>query len=235
MLKGWYFQYFTCSVTVSKSSTFWTRKRIEASVRLLCPKCDAEYEIPNDVIPAEGRDVQCSACQETWFAQANIPVRAQTTMDPKVSSILQQEVQREMKAREAETRGAQETAPKQAPTTQELPRPAPPYKNLPPIDTVKISPLVTQTDETPALTKPVMPSKAPEEVAPLDSQQRGTVAAFLILSALTAIYIFAPQITENFPSQTDRINAYVFLIDDLRQWLQNGLQAILDYRMSFSL
>jgi hypothetical protein len=57
----------------------------------------------------------------------------------------------------------------------------------------------------------------------------------LILSALTAIYIFAPQITENFPSQTDRINAYVFLIDDLRQWLQNGLQAILDYRMSFSL
>ena len=36
-------------------------------------------------------------------------------------------------------------------------------------------------------------------------------------------------------SQTDRINAYVFWVDDMRQWLQHGLQAILDYRMTFSL
>jgi len=57
----------------------------------------------------------------------------------------------------------------------------------------------------------------------------------LILGVLTAIYIFAPQLTETFPSQTDRLNAYVFWVDDLRQWLQQGLKAILDYRMSFSL
>jgi hypothetical protein len=79
-----------------------------------------------------------------------------------------------------------------------------------------------------------LPSDAPEDVAPLDNQQRGTVAAFLVLGAMTAIYIFAPQITEQFPNQTDRINAYVFWVDDMRQWLQHGLQAILDYRMSFS-
>ena len=70
------------------------RNRIEASVRLLCPKCDAEYEIPDDVIPAEGRDVQCSGCQETWFVPANTPPPERTTIDPKVSRILQQEVQR---------------------------------------------------------------------------------------------------------------------------------------------
>jgi predicted Zn finger-like uncharacterized protein len=90
-------------------------------VRLLCPKCDAEYEIPNDVIPAEGRDVQCSGCQETWFVPADQPPRARTTIDPKVSRILQQEVQREMEARKAETRGASETAPEQAPATNDLP------------------------------------------------------------------------------------------------------------------
>ena len=202
-------------------------------MRLLCPKCDAEYEIPDDVIPTEGRDVQCSGCQETWFVPANTPPPERTTIDPKVSSILQQEVQREMEARKAEKRMAHETEPEQAPATRGLDRPPPPAK--PPIDTVKISSLVSATDDAAPLTKPVMPSKAPEEVAPLDSRQRGTVAAFLILAVLTATYIFAPQITENFPSQTDRINAYVFWVDDMRQRLQHGLQAILDYRMSFSL
>ena len=36
-------------------------------MRLMCPNCSAQYEVPADVIPAEGRDVQCSNCQETWF------------------------------------------------------------------------------------------------------------------------------------------------------------------------
>ena len=36
-------------------------------MRLNCPNCSAQYEVPADVIPAEGRDVQCSNCQETWF------------------------------------------------------------------------------------------------------------------------------------------------------------------------
>jgi len=36
-------------------------------MRLTCPNCSAQYELPADVIPAEGRDVQCSNCQETWF------------------------------------------------------------------------------------------------------------------------------------------------------------------------
>ena len=32
-----------------------------------CPNCDAQYEVPNDIIPAAGRDVQCSSCSKTWF------------------------------------------------------------------------------------------------------------------------------------------------------------------------
>ena len=32
-----------------------------------CPNCDAKYEVPNDIIPAAGRDVQCSSCSKTWF------------------------------------------------------------------------------------------------------------------------------------------------------------------------
>lgn len=36
-------------------------------MRLTCPNCDAQYEVPDDVVPPEGRDVQCSNCGQTWF------------------------------------------------------------------------------------------------------------------------------------------------------------------------
>lgn len=36
-------------------------------MRLTCPNCGAQYEVPDNVIPAEGRDVQCSDCGTTWF------------------------------------------------------------------------------------------------------------------------------------------------------------------------
>lgn len=36
-------------------------------MRLKCPNCGAQYEVPDEVIPAEGRDVQCSNCGDTWY------------------------------------------------------------------------------------------------------------------------------------------------------------------------
>ncbi len=36
-------------------------------MRLSCPNCGAQYEVPDDVIPESGRDVQCSNCGDTWF------------------------------------------------------------------------------------------------------------------------------------------------------------------------
>ncbi|NOD64124.1 MULTISPECIES: zinc-ribbon domain-containing protein [unclassified Ruegeria] len=36
-------------------------------MRLTCPNCGAQYEVPDEVIPEEGRDVQCSNCDQTWF------------------------------------------------------------------------------------------------------------------------------------------------------------------------
>lgn len=36
-------------------------------MRLTCPNCGAQYEVPDEVIPAAGRDVQCSNCGDTWF------------------------------------------------------------------------------------------------------------------------------------------------------------------------
>ncbi|MDB5659583.1 MAG: thioredoxin [Cypionkella sp.] len=36
-------------------------------MRLVCPNCDAEYEVDATAIPDGGRDVQCSNCGHAWF------------------------------------------------------------------------------------------------------------------------------------------------------------------------
>lgn len=36
-------------------------------MRLTCPNCDAQYDVSAEMIPAEGRDVQCSSCGHVWF------------------------------------------------------------------------------------------------------------------------------------------------------------------------
>lgn len=36
-------------------------------MRLVCPKCEAKYEVPDDAIPDTGRDVQCANCSHAWF------------------------------------------------------------------------------------------------------------------------------------------------------------------------
>ncbi|MEM8822003.1 MAG: zinc-ribbon domain-containing protein [Pseudomonadota bacterium] len=41
-------------------------------MRITCPNCSAQYEIADGMIPAEGRDVQCSNCGTTWHQEARV-------------------------------------------------------------------------------------------------------------------------------------------------------------------
>lgn len=98
-------------------------------MRLICPNCDAQYEVPDDVMPVSGRDVQCSNCGQTWFqhhpdhmpddeteAQDHPapdeetappppppppapPAPARKQLDPAVADILRQEAEAEQEAR----------------------------------------------------------------------------------------------------------------------------------------
>lgn len=51
-------------------------------MRLVCPNCEAKYEVPEDAIPETGRDVQCANCGHSWYqmrpraAVAEAPVAA---------------------------------------------------------------------------------------------------------------------------------------------------------------
>ena len=201
-------------------------------MRLLCPKCEADYEVSDDIIPSEGRDVQCSSCDETWFVKSRTALLERRTIDPDVISILQQEVQHEMKARENEIssqKAASTSSTTRKPALAVKPKtqkPAPKRKTSLPVK-------VIEKKQT-ALEAPLTtPSKPEDDVPPLDNRQRGILAALILLSALASLYVFAPKLTETFPIYTDWVNSYVFWVDDMRQWLKNIVRDVLEYRQSF--
>ncbi|MEP2922029.1 MAG: zinc-ribbon domain-containing protein [Sulfitobacter sp.] len=110
-------------------------------MRLICPNCDAQYEVPDDVMPVAGRDVQCSNCGQTWFQHhpdhepedetealdAPAPdeevapppppppppaaAPERKQLDPAVADILRQEAEAEQAARRAQTAGGLESQP----------------------------------------------------------------------------------------------------------------------------
>lgn len=97
-------------------------------MRLICPNCDAEYEVDDAAIPDGGRDVQCSNCGHAWFqlpaeveaaiaeeealfgaAEDEDPVSApepavapRRTLDENLMAVLREEAEREAAARKAE-------------------------------------------------------------------------------------------------------------------------------------
>jgi predicted Zn finger-like uncharacterized protein len=38
-------------------------------MRLTCPNCGTEYEVPEDLIPEDGKHVQCTGCHTRWFVR----------------------------------------------------------------------------------------------------------------------------------------------------------------------
>ncbi|MEY8096736.1 zinc-ribbon domain-containing protein [Falsihalocynthiibacter sp. S25ZX9] len=54
-------------------------------MRLICPNCDAHYEVESRLIPENGRDVQCSSCGDTWF-------QAAATQDDDIKSDLEDDI-----------------------------------------------------------------------------------------------------------------------------------------------
>ena len=51
-------------------------------MRLVCPNCDAKYEVPEDAIPETGRDVQCANCGHAWFQMRSRSAEAPVVAPP---------------------------------------------------------------------------------------------------------------------------------------------------------
>lgn len=100
-------------------------------MRLICPNCDAQYEVQTEVVPTGGRDVQCSNCGQTWFQhhpdhmppseaeveatsvpenEEQVEVATQPPrkeMDPAIADILRQEAELEADIRNQESEGVE--------------------------------------------------------------------------------------------------------------------------------
>ena len=62
-------------------------------MRLTCPNCSAQYEVPDEVIPEEGRDVQCSNCEKTWFQPKHPEDAASQLAEPVVEDAQAEEIE----------------------------------------------------------------------------------------------------------------------------------------------
>ncbi|MFO7804213.1 MAG: zinc-ribbon domain-containing protein [Paracoccaceae bacterium] len=70
--------------------------------RLICPNCGAQYEVDDDVIPAAGRDVQCSNCGHTWFEKPGSSVADE---DPDSASFDEPTVEEDETSRQGQDAG----------------------------------------------------------------------------------------------------------------------------------
>jgi len=90
-------------------------------MRLICPNCGAQYEVPEDVIPDDGRDVQCSNCGDTWF-QPSARMLAEQATAPE---------EEEVALATAEAAPDAEPEPDVEPEPQPEPQPAPEPEPIP--------------------------------------------------------------------------------------------------------
>ncbi|MEJ8562865.1 zinc-ribbon domain-containing protein [Yoonia sp. GPGPB17] len=96
-------------------------------MRLICPNCDAQYEVSDDAIPPGGRDVQCSNCHLSWFQteKPTIPGREQSQLIAPKEPELSEDTPAHNEAEEASQQDvATEEAPQQDVVTEEADMPA---------------------------------------------------------------------------------------------------------------
>ena len=51
-------------------------------MRLVCPNCKANYEIPRHAVPIGGREVKCDSCGHSWYQ-----TRTKTSKDEQLIAV----------------------------------------------------------------------------------------------------------------------------------------------------
>jgi len=218
-------------------------------MRLTCPNCSAQYEVPDDVIPEEGRDVQCSNCDHTWF-QAKHPTDAPAepepvaaaepspepvpeqdvadpepkpsgNVDPAVAGILQEEAAREaeLRAQEGESLEVQQDLALDSVLEPEFE-----LRKSPVTETAEDA---GQKDELPdvdainsSLRSEDLKTEADEPARKSGGFMRGFALILIVGVVMFLIYSNAQQISEAVPQADPVLNSFVSLVDQARIWLE---------------
>lgn len=254
-------------------------------MRLICPNCEAEYEVDGGQISSEGRDVQCSNCAHTWLqmpegfgdipaadgtgasgnltsgapgsqeeAAAPIPKAAikRNPTDPDALNVLLEEVELEMRQRDAETRSGIETqtelgldqadftpAPVADPTPAEAGETSEADLNTAELAPAEqrgegakreLLPDIEEINSTLA-SAPSYDEDDELEEGSVTGGRRGFRTGFglgLLLAAfLLVFYAYAPALVEKFPQFEGQITGAVAVLNTLRGALETGAQSLL--------
>ena len=191
-------------------------------MRLVCPNCKANYEIPPNAVPIGGREVKCDSCGHSWFqtrhkktkekklTKPDIKIANEDTIevessesnkkkiDPSVIKILKEEAKREIEARDRER-------------TQ---------KNIS-SKSKKSAKNVGDKEPTTLTREAILKHQSKDALAEALKDKKSTLSfgftfgLLLVLFALLA-YLFGEQLIIVFPETEIYFVSYIGLIDEIR-------------------
>ena len=191
-------------------------------MRLVCPNCKANYEIPPNAVPIGGREVKCDSCGHSWFQTRHkktkekkltkpdikianediIEVESSESnkkkIDPSVIKILKEEAKREIEARDRER-------------TQ---------KNIS-SKSKKSAKNVGDKEPTTLTREAILKHQSKDALAEALKDKKSTLSfgfifgLLLVLFALLA-YLFGEQLIIVFPEAEIYFVSYIGLVDEIR-------------------
>ena len=191
-------------------------------MRLVCPNCKANYEIPPNAVPIGGREVKCDSCGHSWFqtrhkktkekklTKPDIKIANEDILevessesnkkkiDPSVIKILKEEAKREIEARDRER-------------TQ---------KNIS-SKSKKSAKNVGDKEPTTLTREAILKHQSKDALAEALEDKKSTLSfgfifgLLLVLFALLA-YLFGEQLIIVFPETEIYFVSYIGLIDEIR-------------------
>ncbi len=224
-------------------------------MKLICPKCQAQYEIPDVAIPDTGRDVQCANCNETWFQEhpnAKPPTGPDAAVvdakpgdpkdgDPKASdpkaepelprrelSPAVTDILRQEAAREKEARDAK--AKELAESSKAPSADARPGRDrLPEISEIDVNnPRLNPRPEAEEAEDLVFDvDTEPPEVQRKTGFKRGFSIIVLLMGLALLVYVFAQPLSQKYPSLYEPLLAYVNAVNSGRVWLNDLISGLM--------
>jgi len=211
-----------------------------------CPNCNAQYEVPNDIIPATGRDVQCSSCSKTWFVtslsdkkstkdkvskyeslekgnlskfettESFLTDKSNKEVDRDVLEILREEADREIQARLRDGDGED--------TTKKLSNKRVINKKVLP-DNIEIGTTLDEAPDTSFAVTDLSKSK-------ITSGKIGFIIGLVIIVLCWAIYTYDASITQSVPQTAIYIDIFKGYLDSMQiardDFIKYLIQAIID-------
>ncbi len=207
-------------------------------MQIICPNCDAEYDVDTAQIPKEGREVHCYSCKHKWFQVGPDQAELQPNEDTAPKQSLSEDIKEILKA---EAEFSRYNKPNQKSTSIEddiePSQPVVADDYLRDEVTQNQSDLIADEDafEDELVQKYLQPEPpaAEKSVPPVKSGKRLGRLVFwciVLLSCLSiALYYYAPQIAENEPVLAPLMKSYVDYLNQLRGHLDGVINIMSTY------